>query len=69
MKKLYNHGLLSFALLCFSLTSYSQSVFINEIHYDNSSTDTNEGIEIAAPAGTNLTGWVLYLYNGNNASS
>ena len=37
-------------------------IFINEIHYDNDGTDTGEGIEIAGPAGTNLTGWSLVLY-------
>ncbi len=40
-------------------------VFINEIHYDNDGTDTGEAIEIAGPAGTDLTGWTLVLYNGN----
>ncbi|MEM7445379.1 MAG: hypothetical protein AAF414_18810, partial [Pseudomonadota bacterium] len=40
------------------------SVFINEIHYDNASTDQGEAIEIAGPAGTDLTGWSLVLYNG-----
>jgi predicted extracellular nuclease len=40
-------------------------VFINEIHYDTAGTDTGEGIEIAGPAGTDLTGWSLVLYNGN----
>ena len=40
------------------------SVFINEIHYDNTGTDAGEAIEIAGPAGTNLTGWSLVLYNG-----
>lgn len=44
------------------------SVFINELHYDNSSTDVNEFIEIAGPAGTDLTGWSLVLYNGSNGS-
>jgi len=40
------------------------TVFINEIHYDNTSTDTGEAIEIAGPAGTDLTGWSVVLYNG-----
>ncbi|HEX3183478.1 MAG TPA: Ig-like domain-containing protein, partial [Pyrinomonadaceae bacterium] len=40
------------------------SVFVNEIHYDNTGTDTGEAIEIAGPAGTNLSGWSLVLYNG-----
>lgn len=42
------------------------SVFINELHYDNSGTDTGEGVEIAAPAGTDLSGWRIVLYNGAN---
>ncbi|HYE28451.1 MAG TPA: cadherin domain-containing protein, partial [Allosphingosinicella sp.] len=37
--------------------------FINEIHYDNAGTDAGEAIEIAAPAGTNLSGWKLVLYS------
>ena len=46
----------------------AQSVFINEIHYDNDGTDTGEAIEIAAPAGTDLTGYSIVLYNGNGGS-
>ena len=42
------------------------SVFINEIHYDNVSTDIGEAVEIAGPAGTDLTGWSLVRYNGSN---
>lgn len=44
----------------------AQSVFINEIHYDNSGTDTGEAIEIAGPAGTGLSGCSIVLYNGSN---
>ena len=33
------------------------SVFINEFHYDNTSTDEREFIEIAGPAGTDLSGY------------
>lgn len=43
--------------------------FINEIHYDNAGTDANEGFEIAGPAGTNLAGWKIVLYNGSSDSS
>jgi hypothetical protein len=43
--------------------------FINEIHYDNESTDTGEAIEIAGLAGTDLAGWSLVLYNGNNGAA
>ena len=44
-------------------------VWINEIHYDNSSTDTNEGVEIAGVAGSSLDGWQLVAYNGSNGTS
>ncbi len=33
------------------------TVFINEIHYDNIGTDSGEAIEIAGPAGIDITGW------------
>ena len=39
--------------------------FISEIHYDNSGADTNERIEIEGPAGLNVSGFSLVLYNGN----
>lgn len=42
----------------------SSTIFINEFHYDNAGTDAGEFIEIAGPAGTNLTGWRIELYNG-----
>ncbi|MCG8553014.1 MAG: 5'-nucleotidase C-terminal domain-containing protein, partial [Desulfobacterales bacterium] len=50
-------------------SSGSTSVFINEIHYDNASTDQGEAIEIAGPAGTDLTGWRIVLYNGYNGEA
>lgn len=40
--------------------------FINEFHYDNDGTDSNEKVEVVAPAGTNLSGWKVVLYNGSN---
>ncbi len=46
----------------------SPSVFINEIHYDNTGTDTGEAVEVAGPAGTDLTGWSLVLYNGSGGA-
>jgi predicted extracellular nuclease len=46
----------------------STTVFINEIHYDNTGTDTGEAIEVAGPAGTNLSGWSLVLYNGTGGA-
>jgi len=47
----------------------STTIFINEIHYDNTGTDAGEAVEIAGPAGTDLTGWTLELYNGNGGAS
>ena len=41
-------------------------VFINELHYDNVGADVDEFIEIAGPAGLDLSGWTLVLYNGND---
>ena len=42
------------------------TVFINELHYDNFEDDQGEFVEIAGPAGTDLTGYSLALYNGNS---
>lgn len=44
------------------------TVFINEIHYDNDGTDAGEFVEVAGPAGTDLSGWSLVLYNGNGGA-
>ncbi len=41
-------------------------IWINEFHYDNTGADTNEGVEIAGPAGYDLTGHKVYFYNGDN---
>lgn len=51
-----------------AFTQDPASVFINEFHYDNAGTDTGEFIEIAGPAGTDLTGWSIVLYNGNGGA-
>jgi predicted extracellular nuclease len=42
----------------------TDTVFINEIHYDNVGTDSDEAIEIAAPVGVDLRDWSMVLYNG-----
>ncbi len=49
----------------FALAPPGAQVFINEIHYDNAGTDTAEAVEIAGPAGTDLGGYSLVLYNGS----
>ena len=46
----------------------SATVFINELHYDNASGDVGEFVEIAGPAGTDLSGWSVVLYNGSSSS-
>jgi DNA/RNA endonuclease G (NUC1) len=45
------------------------SVRISEFHYDNISTDAGERIEISGPAGSDLTGWKIFLYNGNGGGT
>ncbi len=61
MKKNY----LLWVAIFVTIFSYAQTeVFINEIHYDNGGSDSGEGVEIAGPAGTDLTGWSLLFYNG-----
>lgn len=58
------------AMLLFAGTATAQTdIFVNELHYDNAGADTGEAIEIAAPQGTDLTGWSVVLYNGSNGAS
>src|SRR5512138_765498 len=47
----------------------AQTVFINEIHYDNTGTDVGEAVEVAGPAGTSLAGWSIVPYNGNGGGT
>lgn len=47
---------------CASLNG--DSVFINEIHYEDSGPDGNEGVELVGPAGTDLSNYRLTLYDG-----
>ena len=44
-------------------------MYLSEIHYDNTGTDAGEAIEITGPAGTDLTGWQVVLYNGNGGAT
>ena len=44
------------------------AVRISEFHYDNTGTDAGERIEISGPAGTDLTGWSVLLYNGTGGA-
>ena len=40
-------------------------VRIAEIHYDNAGADVGEQVEVSGPAGTDLSAYKIYLYNGN----
>ena len=44
------------------------AVRFSEIHYDNVGTDAGEAIEISGPAGTDVGGWQILLYNGNGGA-
>jgi len=61
-------GLLAAAALIFASGAFAQ-VRIAEFHYDNTGTDSGEAIEISAPAGMDLTGWQIVLYNGNDGAA
>ncbi len=63
--------LLAFMISFFCSQAFANetAVFINEIHYDNDGADTGEGVEIAGPAGTDLTGWSVVYYNGANGQT
>jgi len=54
--------------LILSSPVFASAVFINEIHYDNVGADVGEAIEIAGPAGTDLSDWMLVLYNGTGGA-
>lgn len=51
-----------------AMTSITPEPWINEFHYDNSGTDIGEFVEIAGPAGVDLSGYQLYLYNGSDGA-
>lgn len=59
---------LLFTFFAINLSFGQTAVFINEIHYDNASSDLGEGVEIAGPAGTSLTGYTITAYNGSSTS-
>lgn len=43
--------------------------WINELHYDNASTDVGEMVEVAGEAGIDLSGWSLVGYNGADGTT
>jgi len=58
-------------LLALAATSARADVFINELHYDDSTPagDVGEAIEVVATAGEDLSGYRLHLYNGSTPSA
>lgn len=42
------------------------SPFISEFHYDNPGVDVDEFVAVTGPAGLDLSGWQIILYNGAN---
>lgn len=52
-----------------NLANGMPDVRVSEFHYDNVSGDVGEFVELSAPAGQDLTGWSLVLYNGSNGTS
>lgn len=66
MKSYFKHPL-SLILSCAISHAAIADVFISELHYDNEGTDSGEAIELAGPAGTDLTGWQILLYNGSSS--
>ncbi len=74
MKKIYTLFLFFFSLglmaqVNVGITGNVNGVYINEIHYDNTGTDTGEFVEVAGPAGTDLSAYYITLYNGANGNS
>jgi hypothetical protein len=72
MKKVYKLLILPFILAAFlSLSGMAQNAWINEVHYDNVSTDVNEFIEVVIenPGSYNLADFTVVLYNGNGGAS
>ncbi|WP_299225293.1 choice-of-anchor D domain-containing protein [uncultured Psychroserpens sp.] len=68
MKK--NYALIVIALLCVISSSFGQTPWINEIHYDNAGGDVNEGVEIAVPTGSAcINDLQVIAYNGANGQS
>ena len=62
------NGVADTALLTVVPPSGLPDTRFSEIHYDNTGIDVGEAIEIEGPAGTDVTGWSIVLYNGDPAS-
>lgn len=56
-------------LLLLPIIGISQTVWINEIHYDNTGADAGEGVEIAGTAGTDLSCYDILAVNGSGGAT
>jgi len=68
MKKLYFLCFVLISILSFSQTNVGitgtvDGVYINEFHYSNANVDDGEFVEVAGPAGTDLSDYTITLYN------
>lgn len=71
MEKVYKiFSLLTLAIMV-SMTVTAQNAWINEIHYDDASTDQDEFIEVVIenPGNYTLSLFEVYLYNGNGGAT
>jgi hypothetical protein len=62
------HVVLAACFVAMASKAAGLPVWINELHYDNASTDSGEFVEVAGVAGTDLAGWSIVLYNGNGGA-
>ena len=63
--------LLGLAILLFAVSLFAQNAWLNEIHYDNASTDEGEFLEIVVQDAGNysLVDFEVHLYNGSNGTT
>lgn len=59
-------SLFTLIALMLTISPLFSQVFINELHYDNQGTDADEGFEVAGLAGTDLSCYKAFFYNGTN---
>lgn len=55
----------AFGLTLLPSSVAADSIFINEFHYENASTDINQFVEIAVPVGTDVSQLSVALYDGS----
>jgi len=70
MNKMKSKSMKKISVLLLSLIAWTaQSQFvINEIDVDQTGTDTQEFMELKGTPGFSLSGYVMVLFNGNNAT-